>query len=565
MHPVRLLYEQSQNQKSKVKGQKDNEEIFILNLIDTPGHIDFSYEISRALYCCEGALLLVDATKGVQAQTIFNYEAAKKQGLKILAAINKIDTASREQISQTKKELATLTNLEENEIVEVSGKTGQNVDQLLVKIAEQVPSAKQEINLPLKALIFDSKYESFSGVIAYLRVFEGKIKRGDRVLLMAENYEFQVKEVGYFTPELKPSDELRAGEIGYIKTGIKEPGVVKVGDTITISNLKSQISNIKNNQEKTTSPLPGYKEPQPVLYLSLYPEQADDYDILKDGLLKLKLNDPALRFEVEAKMALGRGFRIGFLGALHAEITIKRLEKECGLKLAATSPQVIFQVELKDGKKEMISSPNNWPEETKISTIKEPVVEIEIVCPNNYYSPVFKCLQMFEATLLETRPFTENKSLFLAIAPLREIVSGNFYETLKNVSSGFASFSFKEAGFETAELVKVDILIAGKKEDAFARILPKHKTFSEAKRFLEKLKDILPTQQFSVALQAVTEGKIIARETIKAMRKDVTAPLYGGDVTRKRKLLEKQKKGKKNLKEKGRVSIPANAFLEALR
>ncbi|OIO46370.1 elongation factor 4 [bacterium (Candidatus Gribaldobacteria) CG10_big_fil_rev_8_21_14_0_10_37_21] len=573
MHPCRMLYHPPNIRPISPISPMGP---IILNLIDTPGHIDFSYEISRALACCEGALLLVDATKGVQAQTIFNYENAKKQGLKILAAINKVDVATPDQIKETKKELAVLVGLPENEIMEVSGKTGLGVEELLERIVQEVPEAKEESEAPLQALVFDSKYDSFSGVVAYVRVFQGRVKRGDKLLLMVENKECQIKEVGYFTPTLKASEELKAGEVGYLKTGIKEPGKVKVGDTITIANSKRQMANIKNSQEKTApessqsfsrcvSPLPGYKEPQPVLYLSLYPASADNFDLLKEGLLKLKLNDPALKFEIESKMALGRGFRIGFLGTLHAEITIKRLEAEYGMDLAATSPQVVFEVHLKNGAKSLISSPANWPEPANILTTKEPFVEMEIICPNQYYSPVFKCLQSFEAILTQTKAFTENKSLFIALAPLREIISGNFYEALKNVSSGFASFSFKEAGFESAKLVKVDIFIAGNKEDAFSRILPEYKAFTESKKFLGKLKDILPVQQFSVALQATISGKIIARETLKSFRKDVTSSLYGGDVTRKRKVLERQKKGKKELKSKGKVSIPATSFLEALR
>ncbi|MCG2690062.1 GTP-binding protein, partial [Candidatus Parcubacteria bacterium] len=352
MHPCRMVWKKPNhseilNPKSEILNGLEFRNLnlefansgYILNLIDTPGHIDFSYEISRALACCEGALLLVDATKGVQAQTIFNYENAKKQGLKILAAINKVDVATPDQIKETKKELAVLVGLPENEIMEVSGKTGLGVVELLERIVKEVPPAKEETEAPLQALVFDSKYDSFSGVVAYVRIFQGRVKRGDRVLLMVENEECQIKEVGYFTPTLKASEELKAGEVGYLKTGIKEPGKVKVGDTITESKVQSakfkveeeaienkNVVPFKKNvfQEVSltggVSPLPGYKEPQPVLYLSLYPASADNFDVLKEGLLKLKLNDPALKFEIESKMALGRGFRIGFLGTLHAEI-----------------------------------------------------------------------------------------------------------------------------------------------------------------------------------------------------------------------------------------------------
>ena len=533
----------------------------ILNLIDTPGHIDFNYEISRALACCEGALLLVDATKGVQAQTLFNLESAKKQNLTIIGCVNKVDAATRDQINSTKKELALILNTGEDEILEVSGKTGQNVEKLLTLIVEKFPSPKVPAGDVLKALVFDSKYDSFSGVVAFVRLFEGQVKRGDKILLMAQNQTAEVKEVGYFTPGLKPTEKLSAGEIGYIKTGIKEPGLVKVGETITlkVGTGSAPVPTL------TFEPLPGYKEPQPVLFLSLYPESSDDFELLKDGLNKLKLSDPALDFQLESKMALGRGFRVGFLGSLHAEITIRRLKADFGLDLVATSPQVVFEVKLKNGETMSVSSPSFWPEPSLIDEAKEPFIEIEIVAPNEYYSAVYKTLQMFEAVLSETKTLTAQKSIFWARAPLREIVSGSFYEKLKSSTQGYASFSFKPSGMESANLVKVDILIASVQEEPFGRILPQHKAFEESKKLLQKLKEVLPHQQFSVSLQAAISGKIIARETITAMRKDVTAPLYGGDVTRKRKLLDKQKKGKQKLKGRGKVAIPAQTFLDVLR
>jgi len=530
MHPVRLNY----------KGQA-------LNLIDTPGHIDFSYEISRALACCEGAVLLVDATKGIQAQTVFNLEHAKKQGLKVIGVVNKVDAASVSQVSSTKKELAAI--LKTDDILEISGKTGYNVEVLLEKVIKEIPSAEEKKG-DFQGLIFDSKYDSFSGVIAFLRVFSGELKKGDKTFFVFQNQFSEAKEVGFFYPELRETNQLRSSEIGYIKTGIKDPSLVKVGDTITKGEKKG---------------LKGYKEPESVLFLSLYPSHADDFALLKDALNKLKLNDPALNFQIESQMALGRGFRIGFLGSLHAEITIRRLKLESNLDLIATSPQVVFEIEKKNGKVLSLSSPALWPPSVEISETREPWVEIEIITPNHYFNNVFKLLKKFSCFLKETKTLTKEKSLLICEGPLREIISGSFYDNLKSLSQGYASFSFKQKEYRESDLVKVDILIAGNKEEALSRILPKEKAFLLSKELLLKLKNVLPQQQFSVSLQASVEGKIIARETKKAARKDVTAPLYGGDVTRKRKLLERQKKGKKELKEKGKVNIPSQVFLDILK
>lgn len=552
MHPVRLAYRQS-----NWAGPS-----YTLNLIDTPGHIDFSYEISRALACVEGAVLLVDVQQGIQAQTLFNLEQAQKQGLKIIGVINKIDLADQEQIDQTKKELAEILGQKQEEILAVSGKTGQGVPELLEKIVEVCPRPSLYEGRPsteFKALIFDSKYDSFSGVVAYARVFEGAIKRGMKIRLMAGDCESEVKEVGYFIPGLMSCEELKSGEIGYIKTGIKIPDKVRVGDTIISQNQPYRIS---DNQAKA---LAGYKTPQPVLFLSLYPANADDFDLLKDALLKHKLNDPAFEFQIESQMALGRGFRCGFLGSLHAEITVSRLKNEFGLDLIATSPQVVFLALLKSGKTLEISSPVLWPDVSLIQETKEPWVKVEIITPNHYFGSLFKLFPRFEISLEITQTLTKAKSLLIAKAPLREIISGSFYEGLKSSTEGYASFSFEQIGYQKADLVKVDVLIAGQKEEAFAKILTKEKAHSEIKKFLEKLKEVLPAQQFALAIQASIGGSIIARETVSALRKDVTAKLYGGDVTRKKKLLEAQKKGKQKLKNRARVNIPAQVFLDMLK
>ena len=547
MHPCRLYYPLQTTH-------------YMLNLIDTPGHIDFSYETSRALAAVEGAILLVDASQGIQAQTLFNLEQARKQKLKIIGAVNKIDLVSA-QVSQTKKELASILKVKEEEIFTISAKKGTNVPELLKAVIEKIPSPLTQKTVPdgmSKAIIFDSKYDSFSGVTVFVKIFEGEIQKGDKIYLMATETESEVKETGYFSPQLKPCSSLKAGEIGYIKTGVKEPSKVKVGDTILkILDAKYQISGIK--------PLPGYKEPQPVLFLSLYPQDSDEFENLKESLSKLKLNDPTLDFQIESKMDLGRGFRCGFLGSLHAEITARRLKQEFDLDLILTSPQVIFKILTKSGKEIFVSSPVLWPDSSQIQEIQEPWVELEIITPNSHFNSVFKILENFNASIQKTESFTSQKSLLSAQTSLREIISGNFYDKLKSTSQGYASFSFRQIGFRKSDLVKLDILINGEPEEPFSKVVPREKAFSEGKMLVCKLKRVLPPQQFAISLQAALGGKIIARETIKARRKDVTAPLYGGDVTRKKKLLEIQKKGKKKLKARGKINIPPNVFLEMLK
>ena len=545
MHPCRLIYRPE---------IKDSE--YLLNLIDTPGHIDFSYEISRALACVEGAILLVDATKGIQAQTLFNLSQTREQNLKIIGAVNKIDSPQA-QISQTKQELQALLNVPEEEIFAISAKEGTGVKELLKEVVKKIPPPiTPSISQPasredFKALIFDSKYDSFSGVVAFVRVFTGEIKKGDSFYLLAQKIIGQVKEIGFFSPELTPLQSLKAGEIGYIKTGIKTPGKVRVGETIA-KNLESQ-------------PLSSYKEPQPVLFLSLYPENADDFENLKQSLEKLKLTDPSLDFQLESKTVLGRGFRIGFLGSLQAEITLRRLKEEFNLDIISTMPEVVFKIFTRDNQEIEVSSPDKWPEISRIKEIQEPWAKIEIITPLPHFSQVFKILKKYKVVLNETKSLSSQKFLLLGEAPLKEIIGGNFYEELKGRTKGYASFSFQTSDFKKADLVKLNILVAGKEEEAFSRIVPGEKAFREGKDFLRKLKEILPPQQFTVPLQAVINGKIIARETIRALRKDVTAPLYGGDFTRRRKLLEIQKKGKKKLKERAKIRIPSEIFLKMFK
>jgi len=536
-----------------------NAKPYTLNLIDTPGHVDFSYEVSRSLAAVEGTILLVDATKGIQAQTLANLELATKQGLIIIPVINKIDSPQA-KIKETKEEIAKLFKKPEDEIFEISAKLGTNVVRLLDAVIEKVPPPIGYIEKPFKALIFDSKYDIHKGIIAYVRVFDGTIKRDEKIYLMRQKTEGSVKEIGYFKPELKSIEELKAGEIGYIATGIKEPGKVRVGDTITkISNFKFQISNLN------IEPLPGYQEPEPMVFASISPENPDDFGLLKEAVERLKLNDASFIFEAEMREYLGRGFRCGFLGLLHAEIITERLKREFGLNLVLSTPSVIYKSITKEKKERLIYTSADWLDPSRIEEVQELWVKIQILTPLRYFGPISELLTDIEANHINTDYLVTEKAELIYESPLREIITKNFYDKLKSVSQGFASMSYEILDWRKANLVKLDILILGKKEESFSRIVSEKDAHKEGKKLVEKLKETLPSQLFAVPIQAAVGGKIIARENIKAKRRDVIAPLYGGDYTRKRKLLEKQKKGKKELKEKGEIHIPASVFLEIFR
>lgn len=522
----------------------------ILNLIDTPGHVDFSYEVSRSLAAVEGAVLLVDATKGIQAQTIANLELARKQNLTIIPAINKIDSPQA-LIKETKEELAQLLNVPENEIFEISAKYGTNVEKLLEAVIEKIPAPQGNNQNPLRALIFDLKYDAFKGVVAFVRLFDGQIQKNRKILLMSNKAVGEVKEVGYFIPELSPQLELKAGEIGYLATGIKESGRVRVGDTITI-------------QDADVEPLSGYQEPKPMVFASFYPQNTDDFDLLRDSLAKLKLNDPSLTFEPETKEGLGRGFRCGFLGTLHAEIISERVLREYRLKLIISTPSVLYKIIDNKDRELFIKSASDWPEPSQIKEMQEPWVKLDVLSPQSYLGRILELLQGFEARKLESKFFGGDKTMLIYEAPLRAIITG-FYDRLKGVSQGFSSMNYELLGYKAADLVKLEILIAGKREEAFSKIVAAKEAYGEGKKMVEKLKKSLPSQLFSVPLQAAVSGKVVARETIRAKGKDVIAPLYGGDYTRKRKLLERQKKGKRELKEKGRISIPTSVFFEIFK
>ena len=528
-------------------------EDYILNLIDTPGHVDFSYEVSRSLVAVEGAVLLVDATKGVQAQTLANLHLAQQQKLKIIPVINKIDMPNA-RIEHVKEELAFLLSIDPEEIIEASGKSGENVELILQKITRDVPppDIKQDHTV-LKALVFDSTFDAYKGVIAFVRVFGGSVKRGDKIMAFATKTKAEVLEAGYFSPSLTAAKEIHNGEIGYIATGLKDPGQIRVGDTITIQSGQEQFE-----------PLAGYKEPRPMVFASFFPGVSDDYDLLKDALSKLKLTDASLVYEPEASAGLGRGFRVGFLGMLHVEIISERLRREFGLNLIISTPSVEYAVKLTDGSELKIRSAAMLPDFSRIIQIAEPVVDLEIITPTAYLGNVMELVAGYRNTYKATDYLGKETAVISYRVPLSEIVT-DFYDKLKSVSSGYASMSYEPGEMQVADLIRLDILIAGDIVEPFSKIIAKEKAFYEGRYMVAKLKEVVPPQWFQVTIQAAIGNKIVAREDIRARRKDVTGYLYGGDITRKMKLLEKQKKGKKRMKETGKVNLPQEVFLKMLK
>ncbi len=531
---------------------------YILNLVDTPGHVDFSYEVSRSLAAVEGAVLLVDATQGIQAQTLANIELAKKQNLVIIPVVNKIDMPAA-RVEESCEELANVLGIMPEEVIKISAKDGTNVQEVLKAVIEKVPSPEVRNpgadQKPFRALIFDSTYDSFKGVLALVRVMDGSISDREKIELLATNTQAEIKELGYLNPVISPQQRINCGEIGYIATGIKEPGKVRVGDTIARILPPSSPKNL---------PLAGYAEPNPMVFASFYPENPEDFDLLKVSLGKLKLQDPALVYEAEMKEALGRGFRCGFLGTLHVEIISERLEREFGLTLVISTPSVIYKLFDKKGVEKVVYSASDWPDPSGIEKMEEPWVLLEIISPQSYLGKLMEALKNVGGNYLETSFLSGERSIIKYEAPLRAIVA-NLYDNIKSISQGYASLSYKTIGYRPAKLVKMEIWIAGRPEEAFSRVVAEREAQEQGKKIVEKLKEALPMQQFTVALQAVIGGKIIARETISARRKDVTGYLYGGDKSRKMKLLEKQKKGKKLMKEKGRVNVPTKTFLEIFR
>ncbi|MBU1082825.1 translation elongation factor 4 [Patescibacteria group bacterium] len=533
LQPVRMVY----------KGH-------LFNLIDTPGHVDFSYEVSRSLAAVEGAVLLVDASQGVEAQTLAHLHLAEEQNLTIIPVVNKVDLPGA-NVEGTKRELAHLLNIDESEILEVSGKSGINVELLLDTIISKVPAPKGALEKDLRALIFDSVFDKYKGVIAYVRIVDGSVKAEEMIRMIATKAEAEVLEVGTFAPGLVKAKELSAGEIGYIATGLRDVSHVRVGDTITLS---------KNSLTKV---LPGYKKVQPFVYAGIFTIDNNDYPKLREALQRLSSNDSALIYEPENSPALGFGFRCGFLGLLHLEIVKERLEREFDLDLIATAPTVSYEVTEASGKKTLINNPTDLPEVTKLRTIAEPWVKLEVISPTSYLGGIIDLLQKRRGIQKNIEHLDKERVLLIYEVPLSSIVV-DFYDQLKSVSSGYASMNYEFLGHREGNLVRVDILVDGKSVDALSMIADRSAAVKLGKLVIEKLREVVPRQNFKIVLQAAIGGKIIAREEISPYRKDVLAKLYGGDRTRKDKLLAKQKKGKKRMKMVGQVEIPQEAFLKLL-
>ncbi|HUO75344.1 MAG TPA: translation elongation factor 4 [Candidatus Paceibacterota bacterium] len=525
-----------------------------LNLIDTPGHVDFSYEVSRSLAAVEGAILLVDATKGVQAQTLANLHLAQRQSLVIVPAVNKVDMPNA-RTAMVREELAYLLGVEESDILEISAKTGMHVPELLQRVIERVPAPHERYHDgTLRALIFDSTFDAYKGVVAFVRVVSGTLRAGAAAMAFAARTKFEALEVGTFAPRLTPGTVVREGEIGYVATGLKDPGLVRVGDTITDATVDTT----------AFEALPGYREVRPMVFASFFPENSEQYDELRDALGKLKLTDAALQYEPESSAGLGRGFRLGFLGMLHTEIITERLAREFGLRLIVTTPSVEYQVTMKDGDVRSVRSAAALPDPSHFTAIAEPVVDLEIIAPKSYVGPVMELVSTIRNTYSGTDYLGTETAVLKYRVPLAEIVT-DFYDRLKSVSQGYASMGYEPSGSEPYDLVRLDILVAGDPVEAFSRIVPREQATRIGRAMVEKLKGTLPRQWFQVTLQAAVGGKILAREDIRALRKDVTGYLYGGDVTRKMKLLEKQKRGKSRMKAEGKVHIPHDVFLKMLK
>ena len=529
-----------------------NGEEYILNLIDTPGHVDFNYEVSRSLAACDGAILVVDSSQGVEAQTLANVYLAIDNNLEILPVLNKIDLPNA-RVEEVKKEIEDIIGIPAEDAPCISAKSGLNVDQVLERIVTDLPAPKGDRNAKTKCLIFDSYYDNYKGAIAYVRVMDGKIKVGDEIKLMATNKEFVVTEVGYFIPgSYMPTNEIVAGEVGYVSASIKNLSDIHVGDTITLKD---------NPADK---PLKGYKKVTPMVYCGIYPIDGSEYEALKEALEKLKLNDAALEFEPETSAALGFGFRCGFLGLLHLEIIEERLDREYDLGLITTAPSVIYKVYKTDGQVIELYNPEDLPPMQEISYMEEPYVTANILTPKDYIGNVMELCQRRRGIYIDMKYLDENRVTLIYEMPLNEIIY-DFFDNLKSKTKGYASLDYEFKEYRKSDLVKLDIYINGEAVDALSFIVHKDSAYDRGKKMVEKLKTVIPRKLFKIPIQAAVGGKIIARETISAMRKDVLAKCYGGDITRKKKLLEKQKRGKKKMREIGNVEIPQEAFLSVLK
>lgn len=535
----------------RVMYDADDGRTYQLNLIDTPGHVDFTYEVSRSLAACEGVLLVVDAAQGVEAQTVANALMAMNADLEIIPVINKIDLPAADP-ERVRHEIEEALAIPADDAVLTSGKTGQGVRDALEAVVKRVPPPKGDPDAPLKALIFDSYFDTYRGVVALVRIVDGRVRKGDMVRMMATDAVTDVQEVGVRRPANTPVDELGVGEVGYLITGLKDPSLVKVGDTVTSA------------KNVAAEPLPGYREVKPMVYTGLYPIDGDQYPDLRDALDKLKLNDPALVYEPETSHALGFGFRVGFLGLLHMEVVKERLEREFGLDLLATAPSVEYHAYLTNGQMLEVHSPQDMPDPSRLDRIEEPYLKATILVPPDYVGPVMELAESRRAVFKDMQYLSATTVEMHYEIPLSELIM-DFFDQLKSRTKGYASLDYEFIGYRRSDLVKLDVLLAGKPVDALSFIVHKDKAYPRAKALTEKLKDIIPRQMFEVPIQAAIGGRVISRETVKAKRKDVLAKCYGGDITRKRKLLEKQKEGKKRMKNLGTVEVPQEAFMAILK
>jgi GTP-binding protein LepA len=524
---------------------------YTYNLIDTPGHVDFTYEVSRSLAACEGVLLVIDATQGIEAQTLANYYLAIEHDLAIIPIINKIDLPAAD-IERCLEQIDHTLGLDPTLAIPISAKTGQNVELVFEAIREHIPPPKGDINAPLKALIHDSFYNSYYGAVMKVRIFDGVVKKGDKILLMSNKKTFVVTELGIQQIKMVAKDSLQAGEVGYIIAGIKSVEDTRVGDTVTLADHPAD------------KPLPGYKEIKPMVFAGLFPINNEDYEFLKEAIAKLKLNDASLVYEPESSAALGHGFRVGYLGLLHMEVIQERLEREFGLELIHTAPSVKYRLTLSDGTICEISNPAEWPDPVKIAVKEEPYAKVNIITPQEYIGNIITLLQEKRGIQENIIYLDETKVQIIYQLPLSELIF-EFYDRLKSTSRGYASLDYELIGYKESDLVKVDIMVNGEPVDALAMITHRSKAYERAKSVIEKLKHLIPKHQFQIPLQAAIGSKIIARENISALRKNVLAKCYGGDITRKKKLLEKQKEGKKRMKMIGSVEIPQEAFLALLK
>ncbi|MEQ8155783.1 MAG: translation elongation factor 4 [Clostridiaceae bacterium] len=539
------------SQAARLIYRRDDGNEYILNLIDTPGHVDFNYEVSRSLAACEGAILVVDATQGIQAQTLANCYLALDNNLEIVPVINKIDLPSARP-EEIKQEIEDVIGIEAHDAPLISAKTGLNIKDVLEAVVEKVPAPEGDEEAPLKALIFDSYYDSYKGVVCYVRVRDGIVKPGTQIKLMATNKVYEVTEVGVFTPNFLPINQLSAGDVGYITASIKNVRDARVGDTIT------------EKGRETAQALPGYKPAVPMVFSGIYPVDGAKYEELKEALEKLQINDAALNFEPETSIALGFGFRCGFLGLLHMEIIQERIEREFNLDIITTAPSVIYKIFKTDGTLIELTNPTNLPPMTEIEHMEEPMVKASIISPTDFTGAVMELCQEKRGTFIDMEYLEATRVVIHYDIPLNEIVY-DFFDSLKSRTKGYASLDYELKGYVKTELVKLDILLNGESVDALSMIVPKERAYSRGRAIAEKLKEIIPRQLFEIPIQASVGAKIIARETVKAMRKDVLAKCYGGDISRKKKLLEKQKEGKKRMRQVGSVEVPQEAFMAVLK